>query len=133
MTTRTSVGLGAMLAVVLAGISPVLAQGENNPFRSMAVDEGNGPLCEVPKIPVEFARTGGETDAYTYWVEKLELERRLESGECDCQMGEITWEEVERFAEPWLTVYLDDPVIERREITSQIEALRLAVSSACAS
>ena len=132
MTSSTMTGLGAALVAALVGTTPAMAQDQDRPFRSMSVDEDDEAHCEVPRIPVEFASTGGETDAYRYWLQKLELERRLETGECDCQVDEITWEEVQRFAEPWLTGYLDDPVIKRREISAEIEALQARLLMECA-
>jgi hypothetical protein len=98
----------------------------------MAVGEGVEALCEIPKVPVEFAYTGAENDAYKYWLEKLELQRRLETGECDCQVDAITWEEVGESAEPWIPQYLAQPIAERRAILAEIEALQARVQAECA-
>ena len=84
------------------------------------------------KGSVEYAYTGAENDAYRYWLEKLELERRLETGECECQVHVISWEEVREFAEPWAADYLTQPIVKRREITAQIEALQVRVLAECA-
>lgn len=125
-----------MTALSTAVIATVIATGstaaQDRPFRSMAVEDGQGTLCELPKPPVELRPTNGHREAYEYWLEKLELERRLETGECDCQVDEITWEEVGEKALPWHEDTAVGPGTKRRAILSEIEVLQARVQEECA-
>lgn len=130
MTRSMMAGLGAALLATAVGTGTAAAQ--DRPFRSMSVDDGSQIRCEIPRVPVEFATTGGQNDAFKYWFEKLELQHRLEAGKCDCQGHEIDWEQVREVAEPWLIDYLSNPVIVRREITMEIEMLLIRLREECA-
>ena len=132
MSKSTMIGLGAALLAAAVGAGPAAAQEQDKPFRSMAVEDGRETACLMPEIPSELVPTIGHEDAYLYWIEKLELERRLESGECHCQVDEITWEEVGVHALPWLEDTSRLFIVMRREIEGEIEALRLAVLAECA-
>ena len=120
----------AAAGAITIGASPSVAQ--DKPFRSMAVGDGRETLCEMPDVPVAYARTNGEDEAYRHWLEKLELERRLETGECDCQVDAISWEEVGAFAVPWNADSSMGPATKRRTILAQIEALQARVLAECA-
>ena len=130
-STRTGLGAAALLAAGI-GITPAAAQDEDRPFRSMAVEDGRETACEIPKPPIELRPTNGHREAYEYWLKRLELERRLETGECDCQVDEITWEEVGVEALPWHEDTTVGPGTKRRAILAEIEALQARVQEECA-
>lgn len=132
MATRTMTGLGVALVVALLGAKPMAAQDEGRPFRSMAVDDGHDTLCVIPDPPVELAPTIGHEEAYLYWLEKLELERRLQTGDCDCQVDQITWDEVGERALPWHEDTSVGPGTKRRTILAEIDSLQALVRGGCA-
>ena len=125
---RTRMAALAAAGVIAAGT----AGAQDKPFRSMAVGDGQETQCEIPEPPVSLTPTIGHEDAYTYWLEKLELERRLETGECECQVDAISWEEVGEQALPWLADTSRMFIVMRREIEDEIEALQLALLAECA-
>jgi hypothetical protein len=108
------------------------AAAQDRPFRSMSVGDGRETLCEMPEVPVELTPTIGHEEAYQYWLEKMELERRLETGECDCQTDAVSWDEVGGKALPWLADTSRLFIVMRREIEAEIDALRTAVLMECA-
>ena len=120
---------GAAAALALSAAGP---WAQDRPFRSMEVGDGRETLCEIPKPPEELRPTFGHREAYMYWLEKLELQRRLETGECDCQIDEISWEEVGEFAIPWNADTSVGPATKRRTILTEIEALQAQVQAECA-
>ena len=133
-TTRTRKlvpGRVMLLAAAVIVAPPALAQDQDRPFRSMSVDDGRETLCEMPEVPAELTPTNGHEDAYLYWLEKLELERRLETGECDCLVDEITWEEVGERALPWLADPAQTFPWKRRYILEEVDALRGRVAQEC--
>ena len=127
---RTRMAALAAAGAITIGASPSVAQ--DKPFRSMAMGDGRKTLCEIPEPPASLTPTIGHEDAYTYWLEKLELERRLETGACECQVDTISWEEVGKQALPWLADTSQMFIVMRREIEEEIEVLRLAVLAECA-
>lgn len=126
------VALGGALLLTSAPILEGIASAQDKPFRSMAVENGHQVLCEIPKPPVELRPTNGHREAYEYWLEKLELERRLETGDCDCQVDQIAWEEVGEKALPWHEDTTVGPGTKRRAILAEIELLQSRVQEECA-
>lgn len=126
------IGVGALTGAAAALVLSSAAWAQDRPFRSMAVGDGRETLCEIPKPPVELTPTNFHRDAYGYWLEKLELERRLETGECECQVDEITWEEVGNFADPWIADPSATSPWKRRYILEELEALQTRVQAECA-
>ena len=132
MTRSMMTGLGAALVAAAIGTEPATAQDQDRPFQSMAVGDGRITLCAIPKPPIQLRPTNGHREAYEYWLEKLELERRLETGKCDCQVEEITWEEVGAEALPWHEDTTVGPGTKRRAILAEIEGLQARVQEECA-
>ena len=122
--------LGAALLAAAVGSGPAAAQ--DRPFRSMGVGDGRETLCEIPDVPRDLAYTNAENDAYEYWRQKLELERRHETSECDCSVEVVTWDEVGEQVLPWLSIYREQPITAEREIEAEIEALEARVQEECA-
>ena len=146
MTMRTTTGLMAALAAALLGATPVLAQDEDKPFRSMAIEPetsgdavyrgvgpfGNKTLCVIPEPPVSLTPTNGHEFAYMLWLDKLEMERRLATGQCECQVNLIGWDEVGEHALPWLADDSQTFPRKRRHMIEDLEALQLLVLAGCA-
>lgn len=58
----------------------------------MAVTPDAEESCRVPRPPVDLAKTAYLRNGYRAILRILVAERQIEAENCDCLLGEFTWE-----------------------------------------
>jgi hypothetical protein len=128
MIRRLDIALGLLLA--FAG--PGFAQTTGG-FETMAQPEETTEACVAPRPPRDLAKTAYIRNGYRAVLRILAVRHWQETGNCDCVINDISWEDVVMKGEEFVTS--DDPLLpfdtsDLRLLAVSLEAERTAACEA---
>jgi hypothetical protein len=118
-------------AVLLLGSVSVTAAG-SSPFNKMSVGTDQPATCEAPRPPVDLNPSAYIRNGYRAILQTMAAERWQETGDCQCFLSQITWEEALLEAPGYVTS--DNPLVPFKVADLRIHADQLmsARNAACA-